>query len=221
MVPFLDAVLLRAFERLGGKRYLSPAEAKNLEKELATILERMTIVTMENLDDFAIYESEFIARVLMGVKPDAQRITNSIRLRRMGIGLDVDRGSKSLPVTLRSFNAHKVREIAKKARQIAIQGLSREEAKQQFLAMGKLMRSQARSLSVTIVNHVATVAKDITYMSNRNLIGKVMWSSVLDGNTTDYCREHNGIIYDIGEGPRPPAHFNCRSVMIAILRTVT
>ncbi len=220
MVPFIDLIVKRAFLRLGGKRYLSPAEAKSLEQELATILEKMTLVTMNNLDDFAIYESEFIARIINGKVPLPEKITRGIRFRNMGIGLSTDQGSKSVVSTLRTFNNHKVRQLAKKARQIAILDLPYAEAEQKFLIMSKLMKAQAKSLSVTIINHAAAVAKDITYLTNRDLIEEVQWSSILDQNTTDYCRDHNGHIYPLDDGPRPPAHFNCRSVMIAILRTV-
>lgn len=218
MVPFIDAALKHAVRRLGGKRYFSPTEAKNLEYELLAILNRLTEVTMGNLDDFAIYESEFIARVLGGKLPDPQRLKNALRLRRLGVGLDTGQSSQSLPVMIKRFNAHKAKDIVKKVRQLAIQGIDLKTAEKQILGMGKLIRSQAASLSVTITNHTATIAKDVTYLANREQIEKVQWISVLDQGTTEFCRNHHREIYPINEGPRPPAHFNCRSVMIPILR---
>lgn len=218
MIPFIDKALQHAVRRLGGKRYLSPTEARNLEHELLSILNGLTEVTMGNLDDFSIYESEFIARILGGSVPDATRVRNAMRLRRVGVGLDTGQSAQSLPVMIKRFNSHKAKEIASAVRKLALQRVDLKEAEKQILGMGKLIRSQARSLSVTITNHTATIAKDVTYLANRDLIDKVQWVSVLDQGTTDFCRHHHGNIYPINDGPRPPAHFNCRSVMIPVLR---
>lgn len=42
---------------------------------------------------------------------------------------------------------------------------------------------------------------------------KYIWISVIDAVTTDYCRDQNGRIYDVGKGPLPPAHTGCRSTV--------
>ena len=34
---------------------------------------------------------------------------------------------------------------------------------------------------------------------------------------SDVCRQLNGTVFEAGEGPRPPQHFNCRSVRIPLL----
>lgn len=216
MIPFIDNAVDRAFLRLGNKRYLSSSEARSLELELNTILQKMVSTTMDNLDDFGEYEGKFIARVLNGQEPLLQKIKSGIRLRRMGVGLDTGRGSKSLHATLKQFINKKSKEISNKARTIAIQNLDRATAETQLKRVGHLIKVQAKSLAATIVNHTASVAKDITYGLNRLGIKHLLWSSILDQNTTDYCRAHNGQVYQINEGPRPPAHFNCRSLMIPV-----
>lgn len=40
------------------------------------------------------------------------------------------------------------------------------------------------------------------------------WVSVIDSRTTEICRERDGTVYAYGEGPMPPAHINCRSMVI-------
>lgn len=37
------------------------------------------------------------------------------------------------------------------------------------------------------------------------------WVSVIDERTTDICYSRDGKIYTYGQGPLPPAHYNCRS----------
>ena len=45
-------------------------------------------------------------------------------------------------------------------------------------------------------------------------VEKVIWISVLDEKTTAICRGRSNKIYNIGEGPRPPAHYRCRSKVV-------
>lgn len=40
------------------------------------------------------------------------------------------------------------------------------------------------------------------------------WISVIDDVTTDICIDRNEVVYTYGEGPIPPAHYNCRSDII-------
>lgn len=49
-------------------------------------------------------------------------------------------------------------------------------------------------------------------------IDRVMQISVLDSRTTDICRGYHGRIWLVGEGPRPPHHANCRSIVVPLRR---
>lgn len=46
------------------------------------------------------------------------------------------------------------------------------------------------------------------------------YSAILDGKTTDICQHLNGKVYpadsDVWDSYRPPNHFNCRSVLVAV-----
>jgi uncharacterized protein with gpF-like domain len=43
------------------------------------------------------------------------------------------------------------------------------------------------------------------------------WSSVIDERTTDYCESMDGKVFMKGEVELPPAHHNCRSVVIPVI----
>lgn len=79
------------------------------------------------------------------------------------------------------------------------------------LAAG-LLRIRAQTLSKASVTHAANTTRNTVYKANKNLIKQVEWVSVLDSNTTAYCRSQAGKKYPVGQGPRPPAHYNCRSI---------
>lgn len=49
------------------------------------------------------------------------------------------------------------------------------------------------------------------------MFDRYRWVSIIDAVTTDICRSRNGNIYVYGEGPIPPAHYNCRSHTVPVL----
>ena len=46
------------------------------------------------------------------------------------------------------------------------------------------------------------------------------WISVLDSRTTDVCRGRSNKVYEVGVGPIPPAHPNCRCSTELTVETV-
>jgi SPP1 gp7 family putative phage head morphogenesis protein len=72
-------------------------------------------------------------------------------------------------------------------------------------------RRSAETMVRTALNHTANYAREETYKAQGSLIKSVQWVSTLDLRTTEICMARDGKIYPLGEGPRPPAHFGCRS----------
>lgn len=46
---------------------------------------------------------------------------------------------------------------------------------------------------------------------------RYQWVSVLDSRTTEICRSRNGQLFTYRQGPRPPAHWGCRSTIIPVV----
>ena len=80
-------------------------------------------------------------------------------------------------------------------------------------------RRQAESVVRTAVNHTSNTAREYIYERNSDLIKGVRWNATLDGRTTLVCMARDGKVYDPGKGPRPPAHFNCRSSTSPVLKS--
>jgi SPP1 gp7 family putative phage head morphogenesis protein len=75
------------------------------------------------------------------------------------------------------------------------------------------VRNQYRAMSNTLLQHVkAWLAHEIGKM----LFPKYQWISTIDAVTTHICRGRHLKIYSYGNGPRPPAHYNCRSIIVGI-----
>lgn len=65
----------------------------------------------------------------------------------------------------------------------------------------------------TALTHTANVAQEAVYEANSDVIEALIWTSTLDGRTSEICQARSEQEFPIGSGPRPPAHVNCRSVM--------
>jgi len=91
-------------------------------------------------------------------------------------------------------------------------------------------RREAETIARTAVNHTSNAARSEVWDANQDIIWGLRWTSTLDGRTSPICQARDG---DIAVNPgrevppgtplldpqeaRPPAHPNCRSLMVAML----
>lgn len=81
----------------------------------------------------------------------------------------------------------------------------------------KIKRQLTASLD-TIIQHFTT---EIQFGVGRLVSDRYRWCSVLDSRTTDICRERHGKMFYYGDGPRPPAHYRCRSFTQPVTATMS
>jgi hypothetical protein len=93
-----------------------------------------------------------------------------------------------------------------------------------------ITRRNAEAVTRTAINHVSNKAREAVWEENADIIAGMRWTSTLDGRTTMLCQGRDGLVAPIEgkpipeteeplqpPGARPPAHFRCRSIMVAIL----
>jgi len=56
------------------------------------------------------------------------------------------------------------------------------------------------------------------YFDSTGVVAAYQYSAILDGRTSDICRNLHGRVFEKDKAPTPPLHFNCRSVLIPITR---
>lgn len=78
-------------------------------------------------------------------------------------------------------------------------------------------RNSANRMVRTALSHVSTVAREKTYEQFSDVLRYYEWVSTLDSRTSPVCRARDGNVYEIGKGPLPPAHYNCRSTTAPLL----
>lgn len=77
------------------------------------------------------------------------------------------------------------------------------------------MRRNARTVSRTAIQHVASTGRMATWEANADVITGYRWVATLDNRTTATCRSLDGQLFELGAGPVPPIHMGCRSTTVA------
>lgn len=108
-----------------------------------------------------------------------------------------------------------------------IVGTRRNKYADGILAM---TRRDATAIARTAINHVSNTARNYVWEANSDVITARIWVSTLDGRTSAVCRARDGHGAPVGDHElppgvpplkpkdvRPPAHVNCRSVMVAYI----
>lgn len=83
-----------------------------------------------------------------------------------------------------------------------------------------ITRNQSRGLVVTAITSVHSQADQAVYKANEKALTGWQYVAVLDSRTTPLCAHRDGTIYPIGDiSHLPPAHWNCRSTTIPIVKS--
>lgn len=101
-----------------------------------------------------------------------------------------------------------------------VQGKTTRQIVKEVVGPGGLADISQRNAATVIrtaINHVSTQARETTYKKNSDIVEKYEWVSTLDSRTSTICRSRDGQKYDIGKGPLPPAHPNCRSTTAPVI----
>ena len=81
----------------------------------------------------------------------------------------------------------------------------------------EVSRRSAEAVVRTAANHVANRARADFYEANAPIVGRWRFTATLDARTTLICASNDGKTFEIGKGPRPPLHINCRSTQTPII----
>lgn len=81
-------------------------------------------------------------------------------------------------------------------------------------------RRDAEAIVRTAISHTSSYAREALYQANSDIVKGFRYTSTIDSRTTLLCSSRDGNEYKINE-PKPaiPAHINCRSIYVAILKT--
>ena len=130
---------------------------------------------------------------------------------------------------LRQWTGEVGANVAKRARQQIMLGVSQGESITKIIGrlrgpqgalLGKTV-AEAQMVTRTAVNHVQTQARQAVIEENKQVADRIQWVSTLDPRTSQICASLDGLTWPINAGPRPPAHPNCRSDIIPVLKPLS
>lgn len=82
----------------------------------------------------------------------------------------------------------------------------------------QITRNNAVAITRTAVNSYSNDARELFFKENQDLFEEEMFVATLDDRTTTVCAANDGKTFKVGEGPKPPLHFNCRSLRVAVIK---
>lgn len=191
------------------------AELQSTSNELLTQLGESTI---EEAQEFAIYEAEFNSKMLsQGVDanvsvPAPAQLSSAIYTSPMKLAPNA---TYTIADALGKFTTKKATQIVQTVKDGVALGDTSQQISASLKQLGVLQKQQAATLTRTITNHVSTEARYITLFENQDLMDGYEWVATLDSRTSLICGSRDGIVYPfLSTNPRPPAHFSCRSTIV-------
>lgn len=184
-----------------------------------------------DLVDIALYEAAFESRSLAqallidSIMPTDALIRAVINTQPLQVsGID---GGTLLKSFLNNWTRSESARVSNAIRLGVVQGQSNAEitrairgtAVQNFTdGVLAVSNRNARSVVQTAIQHVATTARMETLKANADVIPGYRWVSTLDRKTSALCKSLDGRVFEVGKGPLPPAHVNCRSTTVPVTK---
>ena len=183
-------------------------------------------ILVGDLKQIAIHESEWQVKTLTNATPDALKITYQIptptQLNTI-ITSDPMQGD-ILKKWGQRLSASSQEELRRAVQIGMVEGesipkiINRVAGADSASVFNKIKRNVA-SYTRTAVSHVNNRAAETTWQENEDMIKGVVYVATLDSRTTLICMGLDGEVFKVGDGPRPPQHYNCRSTTAPVLKS--
>lgn len=197
-----------------------------------------------DLEVLVAHEVDFEQRILQEALPvqlalepvPIQKVRAATFAQPFGGGRGASRTLKDWFSDLKAFDQRRITSVIQQA---VIQGKTIDEAVRDVVGTRgrafrdgvlSVSRRDAEAIVRTGINHISNNSREAVWGANSSVISALRWTATLDGRTSAICRGRDGAMAPVGDTPlpvgarklqppgaRPPAHVNCRSLMIAIL----
>ena len=127
---------------------------------------------------------------------------------------------------INGMTTKEIANVSKAIRAGHINGSTNDEIKRALVGTGafdsnegvtKKTRRNAATVTRTAVQHIASAARQELWEANTDVVVGYIFNATLDSVTSSLCRSLDQQRFEIGKGPIPPLHPNCRSTTIADL----
>ena len=223
----LKAQIMRRLESHRGTATLGSARMKALEKYIIELRRNawrdVSLTWKERLEELAIKEPTLIAGLLGAASP----VVLNVVFPDVGLLKAIVKENPFQGNVLKTWaNQAAEADIQRILAQIRIGMVNGEDVAtiaRRIVGTGELKgadgitaltRKNIEAITRTAVMAISHAAREEFYTANADLFDRERFVATLDSRTTPVCRSHDGKIFAVGTGPRPPIHFNCRSLRV-------
>lgn len=203
--------------------------ASRLNKLLRDLEEALTGLTgdwqtklTEDLKELAAYEAEWNVKTLTTnvdaefVTPTAEQVLAAAEFQPLSLsGKPVD-----FTKLMSGWGETEVARLVAGVKMGFVQGQTTRQIIKNVVGAGGLADISERNAATVIrtaLSHVSNEARSETYRQNDDIIEKYEIVATLDSRTSTICRGLDGQEYEIGKGPMPPFHPNCRTTTAPVI----
>lgn len=202
---------------------------QNLEKLLRDLDDILTGITVdwqeklsEDLQTLAEYEADWTTKTLTAnvdaefVTPSPEQVWSAVKWNPLALS---DKPADMFGM-MTGWGDAEVARLVNGVKMGFVQGKTTRQIVKEVVGTGGLADVSQRNAATVIrtaLNHVSTQARETVYKKNSDIIERYEWVSTLDSRTSTICRSRDGQKYEIGKGPLPPAHPNCRSATAPVI----
>lgn len=177
----------------------------------------------DDLLEFAIEDSKFNLVAFQDSSNVVFQIPQESKIDRLlfGVGMDaaIGAGQLTLSEALDQFVRNKAIEVTRIINDGFLEGKTNQQIISDVSHLAKTRsKAQVEALVRTSVNHASSMARKAIVEDNSELFAGEEWVATLDSRTTLICGGRDGRIYPAGQGPTTPAHWNCRSLRVPVLK---
>lgn len=195
---------------------------KDLDKTLGGVTDGWEEKLLADLQELAGYEADWTARTLSDnvsaefTTPAPEKVWSAVSFQPLALD--------SKPVDFRQlisgWGVTEVNRLVMGVKSGFVQGKTTRQIVKEVVGAGGLADVSQRNAATvvrTALNHVSTAAREQVYQANSDIVEKYEWVSTLDSRTSTICRSRDGQKWEVGKGPLPPAHPNCRSTTAPVI----
>lgn len=195
---------------------------KDLDNILSGITDDWESQLTADLKDLAVYEADWTVRTLSDnvsadfSNPSDTQVWSAVNFNP----LSLDNKPVDFGQLLSNWSAVERARLVMGVKSGFVQGKTTRQIVKEVVGTGGLADVSQRNAATVIrtaLNHVSTQARETVYKKNSDIVERYEWVSTLDSRTSTICRSRDGQKYEIGKGPLPPAHPNCRSATAPVI----
>lgn len=203
---------------------LSPTTLKRLKTLEASVkalrgaaMDKAYDVLNREVRNVLLYEPDFLGQVVKHVSPVILDFATPPVAQLTSLVTTQPFQGKVLKEWAASQKVTDVKRIMDQVKIGMVQGQAIPDIMKRVVGVTDLTATEATAITRTAVNFYSNKAKEMTYRANADIFSEEQYVATLDARTTAICRGLDGKRFPVGEGPRPPLHFNCRSVRVAVI----